>query len=243
MHLTNFIKTYLKPGIRKKEPEEAYDIWSSSYDKQPDNLMLYLDQLLFTHFLHSVSLHHKIVLDFGCGTGRHWKSMYEHQPAQMIGIDVSEGMLEQLKQKYPSATVIHNKDNQLLSLQDNFVDILVSTLTIAHVKNIHELFVAWNRLVKPGGEIYISDYHPMLLQNGGQRDFRMNGKKYSITNYVHPLNKIKGMARNYGWTLIQEEQKLIDKEVKSFYEKQGALSVYNRFEGFPVIYGVRFKKQ
>lgn len=243
MHLPSFIKNYLRPGIYKKEPAEAYDIWSSSYDEQPDNLMLYLDRILFTNFLHSVSLQHKIVLDYGCGTGRHWKSMYLHEPAQMIGIDVSEGMLEQLKQKHPSATVVHNKDNQLLSLQDNSVDILISTLTIAHIKNITELFEAWNRVVKQGGEIYISDYHPMLLQNGGMRDFRLNGRQYSITNYVHPLNKIKAMARKYGWALKQEEQKLIDSDVKPFYEKQGALSVYDRFEGYPVIYGVHFIKQ
>jgi ubiquinone/menaquinone biosynthesis C-methylase UbiE len=243
MHISQLFKNYLTTGIRKKKAEEAYDIWSSSYDSQPDNLMLYLDQVLFTGFLNTVSLRNKVVLDFGCGTGRHWKAMYDHRPAQMIGIDASEGMLEQLRQKHPRATVMQNKGNQLFTIEGSTIDVLVCTLTIAHIKNIEELFEDWNRLVKQDGNIYLSDYHPILLQNGGKRDFSLNGEKYSIINYVHSLNKIKTLAHKYGWRLKLEEQKWIDEEVKCFYEKQGAMSVYNKFKGSPVIYGLHFYKQ
>jgi ubiquinone/menaquinone biosynthesis C-methylase UbiE len=169
--------------------------------------------------------------------------MYDHRPAQMIGIDASEGMLEQLRQKHPRATVMQNKGNQLFTIEGSTIDVLVCTLTIAHIKNIEELFEDWNRLVKQDGNIYLSDYHPILLQNGGKRDFSLNGEKYSIINYVHSLNKIKTLALKYGWRLKLEEQKWIDEEVKCFYEKQGAMSVYNKFKGSPVIYGLHFYKQ
>jgi ubiquinone/menaquinone biosynthesis C-methylase UbiE len=236
------LKKLIPHGNREKSPEEGYNLWSSTYDYQPENLMLFLDEQLFTGFLRSVSLQHKSVLDFGCGTGRHWKSILQKQPAQMIGVDVSEGMLEQLKKKYPQAVLIQNKDNRLSELENARIDCLISTLTIAHIKNIEQLMASWNRLVPSGGDLFLTDYHPDLLQKGGKRDFMVNGKRYCIINYIHPLSMIKQLADGYGWKLVNEEQKWINQEVRSFYEQQEAMAVYRKFEGTPLIYGLHFTK-
>src|SRR6476619_2430727 len=56
----------------QKEAAEAYNLWAGNYDRQPDNLMLFLDNQLFHHFIQSVDISNQVVLDIGCGTGRHW---------------------------------------------------------------------------------------------------------------------------------------------------------------------------
>jgi hypothetical protein len=38
-------------------------------------------------------------------------------------------------------------------------------------------------------------------------------------------------------------EKIIDGSVKPYYEKKGALDVYEKYKGAAVIYGIRFKKQ
>jgi ubiquinone/menaquinone biosynthesis C-methylase UbiE len=53
-------------------PKEAYDIWSESYDLQPGNLMLDLDERIFSGLIEHIDFYNKTVADIGCGTGRHW---------------------------------------------------------------------------------------------------------------------------------------------------------------------------
>jgi ubiquinone/menaquinone biosynthesis C-methylase UbiE len=97
----------------EKPVAEAYDLWSGSYDHQPGNLMLDLDENIFTDLLSGIHLHHKIIADIGCGTGRHWQKLYEKNPALIIGFDLSAGMLQQLKQKFPGAFAQQTSNNRL----------------------------------------------------------------------------------------------------------------------------------
>src|SRR4051812_40834623 len=82
------------------DPCIAYDQWAADYDEQPNNLMLALDAELFDQFLTNTSLHKKVVVDVGCGTGRHWEKINTQEPARLIGFDVSKGMLDVLKKKF-----------------------------------------------------------------------------------------------------------------------------------------------
>ena len=87
------------------DPAAGYDLWSGSYDQQPGNLMLDLDEAIFSNLLSEVNIRGKTVVDVGCGTGRHWNKLLLQEPAKILGYDVSPGMLDRLKQKYPQATV------------------------------------------------------------------------------------------------------------------------------------------
>src|SRR5277367_3714805 len=100
----------------------AYDIWSNSYDCQPGNLMLDLDELIFSDLIKDIEIQNRKVADIGCGTGRHWKKLYEKTPAALLGFDVSQGMLHQLIRKFPSAITHLTTNNLLNSIEDSSVD-------------------------------------------------------------------------------------------------------------------------
>jgi ubiquinone/menaquinone biosynthesis C-methylase UbiE len=222
---------------------EAYDIWSFSYDMQPGNLMLDLDELIFTGLIQNISLNNKTVADIGCGTGRHWQKIYEKKPANIIGFDVSAGMLHQLTRKFPSAETHLTKDNLLKTTPDSSVDCIITTLTIAHIKNIDEAIASWSRILTNDGDLVITDFHPSMLERGGKRSFRHDGKSLSVVNYVHSLEKVKKIFSKYGLTVIGQEERKVNEEVRSYYEEQNALRVYDRFKGMPIIYGLHLKKQ
>ena len=116
-------------------------------------------------------MQNKIIVDIGCGTGRHWKKIFEQQPKKLIGFDVSEGMLKILQQKFPGAETHHLVNDELRELKNESCDIIFSTLTIAHIKHAKKALQEWNRILKPGGEIIITDYHPVALAKGGKRTF------------------------------------------------------------------------
>jgi ubiquinone/menaquinone biosynthesis C-methylase UbiE len=243
--ITIFKDLLHKTGLSNSElaPEQAYEIWSANYDKQPGNLMLDLDERIFSDLIENIDLRDKEVVDIGCGTGRHWQKIYSKNPSNVMGFDVSGSMLDLLKSKFPFARTQKTTDNLLTSIPDSSIDMIISTLTIAHIKIIEEAIASWSRVLKNGGELVVTDFHPTLLANGGKRSFSHGGRSLSVKNYIHSIRKIKKIFYETGFMLIRQEEKTVNEDVRSYYETKNALAVYERFKGLPVIYGLHLRKQ
>ncbi len=225
------------------DPEKAYDIWAKEYDDQPHNLMLALDELIFTDLLKNVVVKDKQVLDVGCGTGRHWAKLMLLYPAVLKGYDVSTGMLNMLRQKIPDAVAHHLKNDLLDKTNSGCIDVLISTLTIAHIANVEVAMKEWDRVLIPDADIIITDYHPAVLEKGGKRTFKHGAKTLAVKNHIHSIELLNKIGTSLGWRLIDLVERKIDEAVKHFYEQQNALDVYELFKGYPVIYGLHFKKE
>jgi ubiquinone/menaquinone biosynthesis C-methylase UbiE len=236
------IRKYLPKNRRTVIAEYAYDIWAKSYDAQPDNLMLKLDDIIFGQLIKAIRIEDKIVGDIGCGTGRHWKTLIDGNPRCLTGFDVSEGMLRRLKDKFPAAFVKRIVDNDFRSEQNAHYDLIISTLTIAHIKSVNQALLAWSRILKKGGDIIITDFHPKLLAEGGRRTFSDKLERFTVMNYVHPIDTVKRIFQESGLYVANEIEMKIDDSLKVYYEKQNAMDVFNQFKGTPVIYGLHLKK-
>lgn len=234
-------RLFSKP-LAEKNSAEAYDLWSANYDAQPGNLMLDLDEILFSKLLDKTILQNKAVADIGCGTGRHWPKIFQKRPLSLTGFDVSEGMLNKLKEKFPDADIHKITDDLFSTIGDDTFDVIVSTLTIAHIENLEQTLLAWCRILKTNGEIIITDFHPKLLAFGGKRTFRYNNMKLAVRNFVHSVNTIKDIFKENGFRVLAEEEIMIDESVKHYYTQQNALAVYEQFKNFPVIYGIHLKR-
>lgn len=236
-------KLFNKPAgpIPVTDPETAYDQWAFTYDAQPGNLVLHLEAELFGSMLANLSLKNKVIADIGCGTGRHWPLLYNADPASLTGFDLSERMLEKLIAKYPGAYTVKLKD-ACLPLPDASCDLLISTLALAHMPDAITALQEWVRVLKPGGELLLTDFHPEALQHGGQRTFLHEGEWIAVENHIHSLQRIRSFFAEQGLTELYFSEKLIDETVKSWYEKKQALTVYERSKGIPVIYGMLVKK-
>jgi len=236
----SFSKHFIDP--KPGDAGAAYDLWAANYDSQPDNMMLAWDEEIFADLINNMNLRNKIIADIGCGTGRHWRKIFELEPKNLIGFDVSEGMLSVLKQKFPESETYHLINDELKELEKESCDIIFSTLTIAHIENAEKALQEWNRVLKQDGEIIITDYHPIALAKGGKRTFNYNGKTIAVKNYVHSIEKLKDIARQLHLEVFRLIEKSIDESARPFYEKQNALPVYESWEGTPIIYGIHLKK-
>jgi ubiquinone/menaquinone biosynthesis C-methylase UbiE len=242
MPLLNRLRQYLTPSRKKElEPAQAYDQWSSAYDSQPGNLMLALDEQLCAELLPGTAFQGKIVADIGCGTGRHWARIMENRPARLVGYDVSAGMLDMLKKKFPGSETHLLTDERLPGLPDQSCDLVISTLTVAHIGPIRAALKEWRRVLKPGGSILITDYHPDALAKGGQRTFRHNDKTLAVRNHIHTLSRLKDIAGQLDLQVFRCIEKKIDDSVKAFYEQQNALPLFEKFYGVNIIYGLYLK--
>src|ERR1700679_373340 len=128
---------FRSPAAEKKSID-AYNLWSEQYDQQPGNLMLDLDERVFTELLKGVDIKNKEVADIGCGTGRHWNKLLKNGPSGLTGFDVSPGMLNGLRGKFPGASTHQITDNLFSFIPNATYDVIVSTLTVAHVEDIEE---------------------------------------------------------------------------------------------------------
>jgi ubiquinone/menaquinone biosynthesis C-methylase UbiE len=230
-------------SVKNQTARVAYNTWAKDYDNQPDNLMLALDEEIFTGLLNDIDVQNTIVADIGCGTGRHWKKLLEKNPKKLIGFDVSEEMLKMLQQKFSFSDTHLLKDDKLPQLKNNSCDLIISTLTIAHIKNAEQVITEWDRVLNPGGYIIITDFHPVALSKGGKRTFRHNNKTIAVTNYVHSIEMLRHVAGQLDLSVLRFEEKVIDETSKPYYEKQNALDVFEKWKGVPIIYGMCLKKR
>jgi len=221
---------------------DAYRIWADTYDLEQDNLMLYYDKIILNELISQIKLKGKVILDYGCGTGRNWEYLLKYNPAKIIGCDVSPEMLSKLKLKHLNAETYLVKSDRPTFLNDNQCDVILSTLVVAHIKNIMELFAEWNRVIKTSGDIIITDFHPTLLAKGGSRTFKHENESITIENFIYPITEIERSLSSFGFRTVNLIEKKIEDDVKYFYEKHNALNVYEKFKGIPFIYGIHMSR-
>jgi len=107
------------------------------------------------------------ILDFGCGTGlvTFPLSSLVHS---ITGVDTSQGMLEVLKEKVRSKKIDNIKAVYLDFAQGDTVSgryhMIISSMTLHHVKDIKDLLKQFHRVLIPGGYIAIAD----LDEEGGR---------------------------------------------------------------------------
>jgi ubiquinone/menaquinone biosynthesis C-methylase UbiE len=240
--MKQILKNVLQHFVIEKTPLTAYEMWADIYEKETDNLMLYFDRILFEQFISNVNLRNKIILDFGCGTGRYWNDLLMRVPAKIIGCDISGSMINKLKLKFPDAETHILRNNYLKFLDDNSVDFIISTLVIAHIKDVEEVFKEWDRALSKDGVIFITDFHPAALERGAKRTFNKNGKTITIKNYIHTLEKLDRIFSSLGFELKGVNERIIDESVKEFYLEKDAIKIYEKFKNVPMIYSMQFQK-
>jgi ubiquinone/menaquinone biosynthesis C-methylase UbiE len=228
--------------VQEKNSEEAYDLWSEKYDGQDGNLMLDLDEQVFPGLLGGIDLNGKNVADIGCGTGRHWLKIMEHRPKRLAGFDVSPGMLARLQEKFPTADTHKITDDYFSTTPNETYDVIVSTLTVAHIENIEVALRAWCRILKSKGDIIITDFHPDALAMGGKRTFEHNKVQLAVQNFVHTISEIEGILLKYDLHIVNSDERIVDEHVKHYYAAKNALPVYERFKHKKIIYGIHLRR-
>lgn len=228
--------------LKEKGSVEAYDLWSENYDAQPGNLMLDMDAQLFSDLLDGIDIKNKRVADIGCGTGRHWDRILKLQPISLTGFDVSPGMLQRLNEKFPQARTHQITDNLFSTVPDAAYDVIVSTLTVAHIEHIDEALEAWCRILKAKGDIIITDFHPNALAFGGKRTFEYHKAQIAVKNFVHYVYEIEELFLKHNFHIVKKEERIIDESVKHYYAAKNALPVYEKFKDSRIIYGIHLRR-
>lgn len=124
----------------------------------------------------------KNVLCIGVGSGDE-ANYISKLGAKVVGIDISEGLLNIAKKKYPKIQ-FKNMDMEKLNFPKENFDFVYSSLTLHYSDNLLKLFKKIYSVLKRGGNLQFSITHPVLdsaecYEEGGHR-YRVIGSKKDL---------------------------------------------------------------
>ena len=142
----------------------------SAYEKMPRSVKG-LEGAGEWHVLKALlpELRGKSILDLGCGFGWHCRYAREQQAASVIGIDISEKMLQKAREmtEDPSITYIEMAIEDINFSEAQF-DVVISSLAFHYIKSFEVICKKVYECLKPGGSFVFSVEHPIFTSRGEQ---------------------------------------------------------------------------
>ncbi|CAI0696435.1 class I SAM-dependent methyltransferase [Serratia ficaria] len=127
----------------------------------------------------------KKVLDLGCGYGWFCRSAREQGAASVLGVDLSEKMLNRAREMTQDAGIEYRQqDLARLQLPAAGYDLAYSSLTLHYIEDLAGLFATVHRALVSGGQFIFTAEHPIytapqqqgwLVDGNGQKSWPVNG--------------------------------------------------------------------
>lgn len=132
----------------------------------------------------------KSVLDLGCGYGWHSKFAAEQGAASVLGLDLSERMIEEARRRNSAPNVIYRVCGvEEYDYPENTYDLVISNLVLHYVADLDSVFGKVFRTLKTGGVFLFNIEHPVFT-SGIQEDwiYGEDGTPtaWPIDNYFYP---------------------------------------------------------
>jgi SAM-dependent methyltransferase len=150
-------------------------------------------------------------LDAACGTGRHAAYLRE-RGHRVIGVDSSPEMLDRARERVPEAD-LRTGALEELPLDTASVDLAVCALALTHARDIAPAIAELARVLRPGGRLILSDFHPtMLLLGGSGVFFDASGAAGNVVSFHHPHGSYLRAFRAAGLDVLECVEPVLEEE-------------------------------
>ncbi len=133
------------------------------------------------------SLENKSVLDLGCGFGWHCRYALEQQARSVIGVDISEKMLQQAREMNNDPLISYIKmPIEDINFSHSQFDVVISSLAFHYIESFETICKKVFDCLKPGGSFVFSIEHPIYTSRNDQDwyfDDKGNRLHWAVDNY------------------------------------------------------------
>ncbi len=173
----------------------VYEQQSAGYDAEAGGGLFAADEPVVAEYL--ASREPGVALDAACGTGR-FAEFLAKRGHRVIGVDSSPDMLAHARRRVPDAE-FRVAELDRLPLPDDSVDVIVCALALVHVPRLHPVLAEFARVLRPGGDLVISDIHHELVTRGSAITARgAAGEPRIVPTYRHQLGDYLRAALSLG---------------------------------------------
>jgi ubiquinone/menaquinone biosynthesis C-methylase UbiE len=207
---------------------EGYAKWAEGYDAEA-NPLVSLEEPLTLEVIGDVV--GTDVLDAACGTGR-YAIRLEGLGARVVGIDGSPEMLAvagRRRDELGLSFQLRAADLVRLPFPEAGFDLVVCALALCHLSDLGPPVKEMARVLRPGGRLVVSDFHPFCLMVGWRTLFRRPGATYCIENHLHLVDDYVAALRGAGLQMQELREKVIDEALLPVLSEEEV----ERFRGWP----------
>lgn len=124
------------------------------------------------------NLQGKRILDLGCGFGWHCRYAVEKGAKAVVGVDLSEKMLQEARTKTDSPLIeyVRMAIEDIDYPEDSF-DVVISSLVFHYIESFADICRKVNRCLVRGGNFIFSVEHPVFTAQGNQEWYCDNNGK------------------------------------------------------------------
>lgn len=158
------VKPYNTEKSKKEEVEQMFDNISVKYDFLNHFLSLGIDRIWRRKAVKELkSLNPKRILDIATGTGDFAIANMKLHPDEIIGIDISNGMLDVGRAKMRKKRIDHiitmtQADSEDLPFENNYFDGLTVGFGVRNFENLNKGLSEMLRVLRPGGKAVILEF-------------------------------------------------------------------------------------
>lgn len=131
----------------------------------------------------------KTLLDLGCGYGWHCIYAAEQGAERIVGVDLSEKMLETARAKTTDDRITYQRcAMEDIEFEPESFDIVLSSLALHYVENFEIIVKKVHTILKPGGAFLFSAEHPVFTAYGTQDWYYDESGKilhFPVDNYYY----------------------------------------------------------
>jgi ubiquinone/menaquinone biosynthesis C-methylase UbiE len=212
----------------------AYERWAPAYPPVAHNPLMRAEQQSMLQAWPDVA--GSRVLDLACGSGRYSRLLLEAGASHVVGLDFCVPMLQQVSvADRVRASMMH------LPFQPGAFDAVVCGLAVAHATDIRPWMVEVARVLRPGGSLLYSDFHPAAARAGMTRSFKdADDVTWTVPHGVYDLPCQQDAAAAAGLTVEVIREVRMGVELAETFP--GSDRIYREWHGLPVVLVVRARK-
>jgi SAM-dependent methyltransferase len=181
----------------------AYRQQSADYDEHAGGGLFAIDEPVVAEFLGGAES--GVALDAACGTGR-FAGFLARRGHRVIGVDSSPDMLAHARRRVPDGE-FHVGELNRLPLADDSVDVIVCALALVHVPRLEPVLAEFARVLRPGGDVVISDIHHEHVTRGSVITARgPAGEPCIVDTYRHKFGAYLRAALGVGLQVVRCEE-------------------------------------
>jgi len=162
--MSEIVKPYNTDKSKKEEVAQMFNNISARYDFLNHFLSLGIDHIWRRKAVNTLrEIQPKRILDLATGTGDFAIALLKLNPTQIVGMDISSGMLEVGKNKMKVKHVSHIIDMQLgdsenMPFEDGYFDAITVGFGVRNYENLEKGLTEMLRVTRSGGKIVILEF-------------------------------------------------------------------------------------